>query len=116
MKAAARSAVIVKRHCVGASATPYCLIPLLRAFRAKNSLWIEFKPAKAILAYRLVCGGIEEIDKHKLFRVAGKIVRKRIDKSLLGSRVGAIEAFAEIQAMRSLSVVEANPEFGPLRP
>jgi hypothetical protein len=48
--------------------------------------------------------------------VAGKIVRKRIDKSLLGSRVGAIEAFAEIQAMRSLSVVEANPEFGPLRP
>jgi len=88
----------------------------LRALRAKNSLWIKFKPAKAILAYRLVCGGIEEIDKHKLFRMAGKIVRKRIDKSLLGLRVGAIEAFAEIQAMRSLSVVEANSEFGPLRP
>jgi len=52
MKAAARSAMIVKRHCVGANATPYCLISLLRALRAKNSLWIEFKPAKAILAYR----------------------------------------------------------------
>ena len=43
-------------------------------FRNAGRPWIKFEPTEAVLAYRHIRAGIKEIDKHKLFRMAGEII------------------------------------------
>jgi hypothetical protein len=81
----------------------------LRQVRRSHRLCVEFEPAESIFAYGFVGVGIEEIDQHELFRVAGKIVRKRIDETFLALEIGAIETLTEIQPVGSVSRIEARP-------
>src|SRR4030095_284411 len=87
----------------------------LRTLHRSHRLCVKFEPAESILAYGFVGVGIEEVDQHELFRVPRKIVRKRINETLLALKVGAIETFTEIQPMGSLSRVEARPVLRALR-
>ena len=46
----------------------------LLIFRNAGRPWIKFEPTEAVLAYRHIRARIKEIDKHKLFRMAGEII------------------------------------------
>jgi hypothetical protein len=87
----------------------------LWAFGRPDRLCVKFEPAEPILAYGFVGGGIEEVNQHELFRMSGKIIRKRIYETLLALKVGAIETFPEIQPMGPPSRIQARPVSRALR-
>ena len=75
----------------------------------RRCLDIHLETAKAVFADEFTGVGVEEIDQHEFFWMAGEVIGVLVDELLLALRIGTAKSLAQVQTMGTACRIEPQP-------